>query len=108
MKLRNSASLAALGAALFGAALMATPAQAQKYDKIVVFGDSLSDNGNLALFGAAPPPPYSDGRFSNGDVWVQQLGFGELNSFGNVNGSTDFAFGGAETGTQTLPPGLRD
>ncbi|HWE47537.1 MAG TPA: autotransporter domain-containing protein [Caulobacteraceae bacterium] len=106
MKLRNSASLAAIGAALFGAALMATPAQAQKYDKVVVFGDSLSDNGNLALFGAAPPPPYSDGRFSNGDVWTQQLGFGELNGFGNVSGSTDFAFGGAETGAQTLPPGL--
>ena len=106
MKLRNSASLAAIGAALLGVALLATPAQAQKYDKLVVFGDSLSDNGNLALFGAAPPPPYSDGRFSNGDVWTQQLGFGELNGFGDVSGSTDFAFGGAETGTQTVPPGL--
>jgi outer membrane lipase/esterase len=106
MKLRNSASLAAICAGLFGAALMAAPAEAQKYDKVVVFGDSLSDNGNLALFGLAPPPPYSNGRFSNGDVWTQQLGFGDLNGFGNVNGSTDFAFGGAETGAQTLPPGV--
>ena len=107
MKLKNSASLAAICAGLLGATLLAAPAQAQKYNKLVVFGDSLSDNGNLALFHAAPPPPYSDGRFSNGDVWTQQLGFGELNGFGNVNGSTDFAFGGAETGTATLPPGLQ-
>jgi outer membrane lipase/esterase len=106
MKLRNSASLAAICVGLFGAVAMAAPAQAQTYDKVVVFGDSLSDNGNLALFGAAPPPPYSNGRFSNGDVWTQQLGFGELNGFGNVNGSTDFAFGGARTDAQAVPPGM--
>jgi outer membrane lipase/esterase len=107
MKLRNSASLAAICAGLFGVAMLATPAEAQKYDKVVVFGDSLSDNGNLVIFGAEPPPPYSDGRFSNGDVWTQQLGFGELNSFGNVNGSTDFAFGGARTDNQAVPPGMQ-
>ncbi len=106
MKLKNSASLAAICLGLFGAVAVAAPAQAQKYDKVVVFGDSLSDNGNLALFGAAPPPPYSNGRFSNGDVWTQQLGFGELNGFGNVNGSTDFAFGGARTDAQSVPPGM--
>ncbi len=67
-----------------------------------VFGDSLSDNGNLfaASGGAAPPsPPYTDGRFSNGPVWVDymddMLPRAELNVFafagsfsdvGNVNG----------------------
>ncbi len=60
---------------------------------IYVFGDSLSDNGNLfaAIGGLAPPsPPYFDGRFSNGPVWVEYLDSmlprAELN---------DFAFGGA-------------
>ena len=41
-----------------------------------VFGDSLSDNGNLfdMTGGLAPPsPPYFDGRFPNGPVWVEHL-----------------------------------
>ncbi|MBS0297446.1 MAG: autotransporter domain-containing esterase [Proteobacteria bacterium] len=108
MKLKNSASLAALSAGLLGAlALAATAgsAQAQTYSKIVVFGDSLSDNGNLPV-GSAPPPPYSNGRFSNGDVWVQQLGFGSLNHANTGVGSVDWAFGGARTDNQASPPGM--
>ncbi len=43
---------------------------------LFVFGDSLSDSGNLFALtsGAEPPsPPYFDGRFSNGPVWVETL-----------------------------------
>jgi phospholipase/lecithinase/hemolysin len=44
-------------------------------DKLVIFGDSLSDVENLSsLTGGYPPAPYYDpGRFSNGQVWVEYL-----------------------------------
>ncbi len=69
---------------------------------IYVFGDSLSDNGNLFAFsgGLGPPsPPYFNGRFSNGPVWVEYLDDmlpraelddrafgGSFSDMGNVNG----------------------
>lgn len=45
------------------------------FDRLYVFGDSLSDPGNLFDFsgGTFPPPPYVDGRTSNGPVWVEYL-----------------------------------
>lgn len=60
------------------------PAFAITIDRLIVFGDSTSDNGNLYRFteGAhlvyATPvipknPPYYQGRFSNGPVWVENL-----------------------------------
>lgn len=50
-------------------------ASAKEFSKVVVFGDSLSDNGQLfALSGGAFPPfPYFQGRFSNGPVWIENL-----------------------------------
>jgi outer membrane lipase/esterase len=88
----------------------ASVATAQDYSRVVVFGDSLSDNGNLYRLsrGANPPsPPYYQGRFSSGPVWVELLGFPNLQGFGAVNGNVDNAFGGARTDAQTTPPGLR-
>ena len=42
-----------------------------KFKRVVVFGDSLSDNGNsLVLLNGVPPPPYYNGRWSNGPNWV--------------------------------------
>ena len=44
---------------------------------LYAFGDSLVDTGNLfALTGGIEPPspPYFDGRFSSGPVWVETLG----------------------------------
>lgn len=82
----------------------------QTYGRLVVFGDSLTDNGNLfAVSRGTNPlsPPYFQGRFSNGPTFVELLGFGPLNGFGNVNGSTDFAFGGARTDLSQSPPGMR-
>ena len=45
-------------------------------NKMIVFGDSLSDNGNFYehLKHQVPKsPPYYEGRFSNGPVWVELL-----------------------------------
>lgn len=101
MKLMTTACAAALCLGLLGAS---GAAQAQSYDDIIVFGDSLSDNGNLALFAAQPPPPYFGGRFSDGVVWVEQLGFGPLGGFGDITDSVDWAFGGAWTSVNANPP----
>jgi phospholipase/lecithinase/hemolysin len=70
-------------------------ASATSFSSVVVFGDSLSDNGNLfaASLGTIPAsPPYFNGRFSNGPVAVEQLAA--------LLGAplADFAFGGATTG----------
>jgi phospholipase/lecithinase/hemolysin len=45
------------------------------YDQLIIFGDSLSDTGNLfaALGGLFPPPPYFQGRLSNGPIWVDEF-----------------------------------
>jgi outer membrane lipase/esterase len=102
------------GAALAALTLAATcaaagSASAQTYSRLVVFGDSLSDNGNLALFGAAPPAPYFQGRFSNGPVFTEQLGFNAGRFYlGARTGSLNFALGGARTNAGGAPPGLRD
>lgn len=42
-------------------------------DKLIIFGDSLSDTGNLYkkfLNGFPLSPPYHEGHFSNGQIWV--------------------------------------
>jgi outer membrane lipase/esterase len=77
-------------------------ARAQSFDNIVVFGDSLSDDGNLfALTGGLFPPStlevapgvfvpgYFNGRFSNGPVWVESLP--------GYDSDLNFAQGGART-----------
>ncbi len=40
---------------------------------LVVFGDSLSDNGNLLALIGLPQPPYWQGHFSNGPTYAEQL-----------------------------------
>ncbi len=49
----------------------------QRFERLFVFGDSLSDTGNVdALTGGLIPatsPPYFEGRFSNGPLWVEAL-----------------------------------
>lgn len=67
------------------------------YDQIVIFGDSLSDTGNLfnILQGQFPPPPYFQGRFSNGPIWVDQF----VPKLGlHPNQVLNFSVGGATTG----------
>src|SRR5215470_3029501 len=70
------------------------------FSKIIVFGDSLSDVGNLKLeTGVVPFAPYVDGHFSNGNVWVQYIAdhFG-LSLTPSYIGGTNYATGGSLTG----------
>lgn len=73
---------------------------------LYVFGDSLSDTGTVfrATNGLYPPnPPYFQGRYSNGQVWVEYLS--EQLAVQSVN---NFAYGGATTTNDrnSLVPGL--
>jgi outer membrane lipase/esterase len=64
----------ALAACCSSALLTASAANAAGYSAEYVFGDSLSDNGNLAaVFGGFPNPPSFDNSFTNGPVAVQLL-----------------------------------
>jgi phospholipase/lecithinase/hemolysin len=101
--LRRLAATLALTAALALPAAAASP-----YSGYVVFGDSLSDVGNLFLGtgGAQPAAPYANGQFSNGPVWAQglacNLGLAPLTPA--LSGGTDFAFGGAVTASPASIP----
>ena len=82
---------------------------AEPFTAIIAIGDSLTDSGNAfratsSLPGQAIPvsPPYFRGRFSNGLMWVEHL----ANAVGlqitpSLDGGTNFAFGGATTGSKT-------
>ncbi len=86
------------------ALVLGTAAQANgqaPFDEIIVFGDSLSDTGNVFIsFGAPPSPPYFDGRFSNGPVTIERVAdrLGLPAPSPSLIGGTNFAWGGAETG----------
>lgn len=96
----------------FGVPRAAPPAAPQTapapaFSTIYAFGDSLSDAGNdyALTLGVLPTAfVYSQGRFSNGAVWVQdlarQLGLGNLGA--SLNGGHDYAYGGAEAGQEPL------
>lgn len=95
-------SLSIRGAQSLVAALilsvLAAPAlsAANAFSKIVVFGDSLNDYGNMAQFsgGAFPNAPlYVYGRQSNGPLWVEYLA-GQL---GMANRMVNYAVVGAMT-----------
>ena len=53
----------------------ASAASHPAFDAIYVFGDSYCDVGNIfkATGGTVPAPPYFDGRFSNGPIWIDHL-----------------------------------
>jgi len=83
---------------LFATAMMivlmalTSSAFASSFSSLIVYGDSLSDNGNLYSLIGYPPPPYYDGRFSNGPVAAEQLAT-------NLGVPLyDFAVGGATSG----------
>jgi outer membrane lipase/esterase len=94
---------ALLGCAVASAALIAgSPAAAQQIDRIVAFGDSYADDGNLfELLGIARPAVYPNGRFSNGTNFVDTMG--------QILGVPidNFAIGGAFTGNGNINgPGI--
>lgn len=85
---------------LFAASLLAvsaltiaTPASAQRVSRIVAFGDSYADDGNLfQLLGAPFPAVFGTGRFSGGTNYIDTLG--QILDVPIDN----FAIGGAFTG----------
>lgn len=65
------------------------------FNKLVFFGDSLSDNGNLYSidFKYMPKsPPYYQGRFSNGQVWSEKTA--QYFAAKNAMEFVDYAYGG--------------
>jgi phospholipase/lecithinase/hemolysin len=102
MKLRGCAVLVvALG-------LVSSSAWAGSFSALVVFGDSLSDNGNLYSLIGYPPAPYYEGRFSNGPVSSEQLAANlgvPLYDFA-VGGATSGVGNYVDGGTQTAPGAL--
>jgi phospholipase/lecithinase/hemolysin len=75
MRLRSSVCRIALRAAL-PLFLTCLAGAAPHYDAIYVFGDSYCDVGNIYIATAhAIPlsPPYYQGRFSNGPIWVEHV-----------------------------------
>jgi outer membrane lipase/esterase len=100
------------------AALASAPASAGPYSSFVVFGDSLSDSGNNAAAGLydpsqvvtgntyVPTNSYLPGTYSNGLVWASDFAaMIGLPLAPSLLGGTDFAFGGATTGTPGSGPG---
>jgi phospholipase/lecithinase/hemolysin len=70
----------------------------KRFDTMVVFGDSISDNGNLyryMWYQFPASPPYYQGRFSNGPVWIERLisSYSQLQN--NPEALQDFAVAGA-------------
>ena len=69
-----------------------------KVHNLVVFGDSLSDNGNSYAAVGLPKPPYYKGRWSNGYNWVDYFtgiaGLPPATAY-LENGGTNFAVGGS-------------
>ena len=97
MRISKRFAVVMLAALMAGGASSTSAQQTGSFTHLFVFGDSLSDSGNIfaATGGLIPSPPYFNGRFSNGPIWVEHLapalGF-------PFDGATNFAFGGAESG----------
>ena len=106
-----------IGLGFIAAAACAAPASA--FDSLVVFGDSLSDVGNvqarsMTLAGLGlpvpptPGPSYFNGRFSNGPNFIDNLsaGLGLGASVPSTGGGLNFAHGGAQTSGTIFPTTL--
>jgi outer membrane lipase/esterase len=112
MAMKSIVRTIVVGLALGGSALTVPTANAGLFSGLYVFGDSLSDTGNVfaATGGAVPASPYFNGRFSDGPIWIDTLASGlglPLGAVPSLFGGNNYAFGGARTGTGTSPvPGL--
>jgi outer membrane lipase/esterase len=112
--------------ALAALCLVVAQAAHAAYSSLYVFGDSLTDSGNVYalthdldtfdLLPDIPPAPYFGGRFSNGYNFADRLNqrlFGVPLTPSLLNG-TNFAVGGATTGSSNrvippnpvIPPGM--
>ncbi len=76
-------------------------------ENIFVFGDGLSDMGRLGYFTNykyPPSPPFFEGRWTNGAVWVEYLA--EMLGV-KLDFSNNFAIGGATTGYYNINEPLK-
>ncbi len=90
----------AVGIALLGSVAPADAAPA-RYEEAYVFGDSLSDPGNLFALTGQPGFPYVDGRFTNGAVWADYLAA----DFATANQTLrNYAFGLARVISPSVDP----
>jgi len=93
-----------LGGTALCLSLVAHAVSAQEFSNLVIFGDSLSDTGNIAkivpasVLATIPPgtpglpvPPYYDFRFSDGPIYADTLGA----KLGITSPTQDYAIGGA-------------
>ena len=73
--------------------------QGASISRLIIFGDSLSDTGNMkARLRVFPTAPYWIGRFSNGPAWPDYIGSLSYLAIGN------HSVGGASvTGKETIP-----
>lgn len=119
-------TIATLSASLFwGTISKAGDLIPRPVNQVLFFGDSLSDTGNIYFLTnqqIPPSPPYYQGRFSNGPIWVddlaQALGITIVNITSLITQdlqttarpSINFAVGGATSGDRnigsSLLPGL--
>ncbi|WP_016950144.1 CHRD domain-containing protein [Anabaena sp. PCC 7108] len=85
--------------------IFSDPDAINPFDNFVIFGDSLSDTGNAyqASGNTFPLPPYYQGRFSNGLLWVDYLSQKLEFSDESVK---NFAFAGANTGVSNVIDGF--
>ena len=91
--------------------LAADRSEAGPFTNLVVFGDSLSDVGNVdsSPFVDIPGPYYWNGRFSNGPVYAETLATGlglPALTRSTASGGTDYAYGGAKTTGTSFPTSL--
>lgn len=117
-------SLSKVALVLSVAAATAAQSNAQPFSKIVNFGASLTDSGNVAAITSRsdawkevlgldpsldislpPSPPYREGRFSSGPTWVDFLAdeLGVERPTASEKGGTNYAFSGASSGTVPSP-----
>ncbi len=81
------------------------------FDAIISFGDSNTDTGNVYnLTNHTWPivPPYFQGRFSNGFVWIEKLGVSNITNYAYGGATTDNDLIQGYTASDTKPvPGVR-
>ncbi|MEJ2139661.1 MAG: SGNH/GDSL hydrolase family protein [Gammaproteobacteria bacterium] len=120
MKIRNLCSLAIIAVALTSAAASNAGDIEHGYGALYVFGDSLSDPGNVyALTGTSVLPPYTliptapyavgGFHFTNGKTWVERLAArlrlpnGGKPAFGKPGVYGNYAFGASRAGGSESP-----
>lgn len=105
MKLHTTVAALAAGMFIVAASAEAAPLRATSF---WMLGDSLSDPGNLFAATEAetgtgqPPPPYVDGRFSNGPVWAEHVA-ADFDAKGLDTGNYAYGFGQAVTNADPIP-----